>query len=147
MERDASSSSFSKLDSAQEKSLSCVPQQYVIPLLHRPDLLEAKEYANVAVIDVAALKKDSATRFHTIQEIRNVCRRLGFFQVVNHGVSESVLAETLFEASNFFDLPTKEKLKLMSNDVHKPVRYGTSLKDGIHKVQFWRVFSNTMLTP
>ena len=28
----------------------------------------------------------------------------------------------------------------MSNDVHKPVRYGTSLKDGVDKIQFWRVF-------
>ncbi|KAA8533918.1 hypothetical protein F0562_031435 [Nyssa sinensis] len=31
-------------------------------------------------------------------------------------------------------------MKLMSNDVHKPVRYGTSLKDSLDKVQFWRVF-------
>nr|KYP49749.1 Protein SRG1 [Cajanus cajan] len=138
MER-GSSSSFSTLDTAQEKGLSCVPQQYVISTLHRPNLAP-KEYANVAVIDVAALKNGSATRSRVVQEIRDACRRLGFFQVVNHGVGESVLDEALFVASKFFDLPTKEKVKLMSNDVHKPVRYGTSLKDGIDKVKFWRVF-------
>ncbi|CAJ1967828.1 unnamed protein product [Sphenostylis stenocarpa] len=48
--------------------------------------------------------------------------------------------EALLVASKFFELPTMEKVKLRSNDVHKPVRYGTSLKDGIDKVQFWRVF-------
>ncbi|TKY53542.1 Leucoanthocyanidin dioxygenase [Spatholobus suberectus] len=120
---------------AQEKDLSCVPQQYVIPTLHRSNLAP-KEYANVAVIDVAALKNGSATRYRAFQEIRDACRRLG----CDHGVSESVPDEALFVASKFFDLPTKEKVKLMSNDVHKPVRYGTSLKVGIDKVQFWRVF-------
>lgn len=43
-------------------------------------------------------------------------------------------------AFSFFNLPTQEKLKFKSNDVYKPVRYGTSLKDGLDKVQFWRVF-------
>ncbi|RDX73191.1 Flavanone 3-dioxygenase 3, partial [Mucuna pruriens] len=117
MERYESSSSFSTLDSAQEKGLSC------------PSTM-----SHVAVIDMAALKNGSATRSGVVQEIRDASRRLGFFQlngsyVVNHGESESVLDEALFVASKFFDLPTKEK-----------VRYGTSLKDGIDKVQFWRVF-------
>jgi len=43
-------------------------------------------------------------------------------------------------ASDFFKLPTEEKVKFMSNDVKKPVRYGTSLKDGDDKFQLWRVF-------
>lgn len=30
-------------------------------------------------------------------------------------------------------------MEFMSNDVRKPVRYATSLKKGIDKVQFWRV--------
>ncbi|XP_076952537.1 flavanone 3-dioxygenase 3-like [Bidens hawaiensis] len=33
-----------------------------------------------------------------------------------------------------------EKAQFMSKDVHKPVRYGTSIKDGVDKIQFWRVF-------
>jgi len=78
MERD--SSSFSTLDSAQEKGLSCVPHQYVIPSLHRPNLAP-KDYANVAVIDMAALKNGSPTRSCVIQQIRDACHRLGFFQV------------------------------------------------------------------
>ncbi|KAI6696148.1 hypothetical protein NL676_016267 [Syzygium grande] len=48
--------------------------------------------------------------------------------------------KALHAASSFFDLPTEEKMKYMSNDVHKPVRYVTSLKDGSDKIQFWRVF-------
>ncbi|XLU81358.1 hypothetical protein S245_004778, partial [Arachis hypogaea] len=60
--------------------------------------------------------------------------------IVNHGISESVLEGAISVASKFFDLPTKEKLKLGSSDVRKPVRYATSLKNGVDKHQFWRVF-------
>ncbi|XP_056696734.1 2-oxoglutarate-dependent dioxygenase 21, chloroplastic isoform X2 [Spinacia oleracea] len=35
----------------------------------------------------------------------------------------------------------------MSDDVHKPVRYGTSLKDGVDKIQFWRVFLKHYANP
>lgn len=35
----------------------------------------------------------------------------------------------------------------MSNDVYKPVRYGTGLKDGDDKVQFWRVFLKHYANP
>ncbi|PKH93916.1 hypothetical protein CRG98_049804 [Punica granatum] len=50
------------------------------------------------------------------------------------------MKEALSVASNFFDLPTEEKMKYMSNDVHEPVRYCTSMKDGMDKTQYWRVF-------
>lgn len=63
-----------------------------------------------------------------------------FFQIVNHGICQSILDQALSAAFDFFHLPTGDKMKFMSNDVHKPVRYGTSIKDGVDKIQFWRVF-------
>ena len=48
--------------------------------------------------------------------------------------------EALSTAFGFFDLPNQEKTKFMSNDVYKPVRYASSLRDGIDKIQFWRDF-------
>ncbi|XP_057745074.1 flavanone 3-dioxygenase 3 [Arachis stenosperma] len=137
-----SSSLFSTGNSAQEMGFTYVPQRYVVPTLQRPSL--APKDANVAVIDIAALRNNNGlsaeNRFRVIQEISDACRSLGFFQIVNHGISESVLEGAISVASKFFDLPTKEKLKLGSSDVRKPVRYATSLKDGVDKHQFWRVF-------
>lgn len=72
----------------------------------------------------------------------------GFYKkIVNHGICENVLDDALSAAFSFFNLPTSEKMKLMCNDVHKPVRYGTSLKDGMDKVQFWRVFLKHYANP
>lgn len=46
----------------------------------------------------------------------------------------------LAAASGFLNMPTAGKAKYMSNDVHRPVRYGTSIKDGVDTVQYWRTF-------
>lgn len=58
---------------------------------------------------------------------------------MNHGICQSILDGALSTAFDFFKLPSEEKMKFMSGDVHRPVRYSTSLKDGIDEIQFWRV--------
>ncbi|CAL0328488.1 unnamed protein product [Lupinus luteus] len=139
MEHDENPTSYSTGNSAQEKGISYVPERYVIADAQRPKL--APKEATVPFIDIAALRNiGSEERSRVLQEMREASCRFGFFQVVNHGVSEPVLDDAISVASKFFDLPTEEKLKLLSGDVHKPVRYGTSLKADDDKVQFWRVF-------
>ncbi|XP_050387487.1 flavanone 3-dioxygenase 3 [Argentina anserina] len=133
------SSSFPMGKTAQERGLPYVPERYVIPISHRASL--TPEVATVPTIDFGKLKQGSdEERTTVIQEIRTACRQLGYFQVINHGIHQSVLDGALAVASEFFELPGSEKAKLMCNDVHKPVRYGTSFKDGVDNIQFWRVF-------
>ncbi|XP_010062678.2 flavanone 3-dioxygenase 3 [Eucalyptus grandis] len=93
---------------------------------------------DVPLIDLGGLWKDPARRSAVIKDIANACHRFGFFQIVNHGICQTVMDEALHAVSSFFDLPTEEKMKYMSNDVREPVRYVTSLKDGIDRTQFWR---------
>ncbi|KAK9913962.1 hypothetical protein M0R45_037761 [Rubus argutus] len=136
---ESSSSSFSMGKSAQERGLSYVPECYVIPTSHRARL--TPQVAPVPIIDFGKFKRGSdQERAVVIQEIRTACRQLGFFNIINHGIHKSVLDGALSMASEFFELPGSEKAKFMCNDVHKPVRYGTSFKDGVDEFQFWRVF-------
>ncbi|KAJ4706522.1 2-oxoglutarate (2OG) and Fe(II)-dependent oxygenase superfamily protein [Melia azedarach] len=138
MDNEQISGSFTIGNSAQERGLSYVPECYKVPSSHRPSL--APEIANIPIIDLAKLRQGDEQRLMLTQEIGNACRRMGFFQVVNHGICQSVLDEVLSSAAEFFNLPTEEKQTFMSNDVYKAVRYGTSLKDGVDKIQFWRIF-------
>ncbi|CAO2830645.1 unnamed protein product [Amaranthus hypochondriacus] len=46
-----------------------------------------------------------------------------------------------------FCLPSNEFMKLMSNDVLEPMRYCTNLKDGVDKIQFWRLFLKHYANP
>ncbi|XP_004308028.1 PREDICTED: 2'-deoxymugineic-acid 2'-dioxygenase-like [Fragaria vesca subsp. vesca] len=110
-----------------------LPECYLNPTSHHASL--TPEVANVPTIDFGKLKKgsDEEERATVIQEIRTACRQLGFFQIINHGIPQSVLDGALVVASEFFELPDSEKAKFMSKDVHKAVRYETSFKP-------WRVF-------
>ncbi|XP_075111271.1 flavanone 3-dioxygenase 3-like isoform X2 [Nicotiana tabacum] len=141
-----SSSSFPIGETAQEKGLSYVPKCYMMPPSQRPSL--KSEFANVPMVDLAGMNDDNPLqRSIIIQDIANACRRNGFFHVINHGISQAILDGALSAAFGFFDLATEDKEKIMSNDVYKPVRYGTSLKDGEDKVQFWRVFLKHYANP
>ncbi|KAL0401008.1 UNVERIFIED_CONTAM: Flavanone 3-dioxygenase 3 [Sesamum latifolium] len=137
-EKNESSSSFPVGKTAQERGFSYVPECYKVQPEHRTDL--DSKLADVPLINLDGMSDDPARRSIIIQEIANACRCYGFFQVVNHGISQEILDGALSAAAGFFKLPNSGKTKFMSSDVHEPVRYGTSVRDGVDKVQFWRVF-------
>ncbi|XP_057774899.1 flavanone 3-dioxygenase 3 [Salvia miltiorrhiza] len=131
------SSSFSMGKSAQERGLSYVPKCYEAQAFDK-----SKSDANIwdaPTIDLARIA-DPTHRSILVQQVANACRNHGFFQIVNHGIAEATVEGALSVASTFLNLSTESKAKYMSNDVHNPVRYGTSLKDGVDKLQFWRTF-------
>ncbi|XP_060672905.1 flavanone 3-dioxygenase 3-like [Ziziphus jujuba] len=119
---------------------SHVPQRYVLPPSQRPN--PTPKYCpstNLPIIDLSSLQHPSL-RSNVIHEIRMACKELGFFQVINHGVPQSVINHALEAATEFFNLPIDEKMLLFSDDIHEPVRYGTSLNHVVDQVYFWRDF-------
>ncbi|CAN6456743.1 unnamed protein product [Victoria cruziana] len=51
--------------------------------------------------------------------LKQACEDSGFFYVVNHGISQELMDEVLDQSKRFFDLPIKEKMKLLRNKNHK----------------------------
>uniref|UniRef100_A0A0D3EH58 Non-haem dioxygenase N-terminal domain-containing protein n=1 Tax=Brassica oleracea var. oleracea TaxID=109376 RepID=A0A0D3EH58_BRAOL len=139
-EKGESSSIFKMGNSAQERSLPYVPDCYAVPPSYEPrDALDSN-FEIVPTIDISRLKGSDDERRGVIQELSSACQLFGFFQIVNHGINQNILDDALEVAHGFFELPAKEKKKFMSNDVYAPVRYTTSIKDGLDKIQFWRIF-------
>ncbi|KAK9095134.1 hypothetical protein Scep_026603 [Stephania cephalantha] len=125
-------------NTAQEKGSSHVPDHYLLPPSNRPS--QSMEMAVIPIIDISGLGKSSHDRSLVVKEIENACQNIGCFQIANHGIDPKAMSKVIAAASDFFNLPMKEKREFMSNDVNKPVRYGTSIKDGVDGVQYWRVF-------
>ncbi|CAL5029431.1 unnamed protein product [Urochloa decumbens] len=97
------------------------------------------------VINLARLRKDPATRALAIQDIARACREQGCFQVVNHGVSKSVMKGALEAASEFFELSPEYKELFASEDIRRPIRYDTSSRDGISKARsFLKHYANPL---
>lgn len=79
----------------------------------------------VPIVDFSKLRGTLSERSAAVQGIGRVCQKKGFFQVINHGISEDILHGALDAATAFFDLPVHDKSGLVSDDVTQPVRYST----------------------
>ena len=66
-------------------------------------------------------------------------------QVVNHGVSKSVMNGALEAATEFFEMSAENKEVFASDDIRSPIRYDTSGRDGISKSRsFLKHYANPL---
>ncbi|XP_021909354.1 protein DOWNY MILDEW RESISTANCE 6 [Carica papaya] len=110
-----------------------LPENYVRPESERPRLAEVSACQNVPVVDLGC---DDRTQI--IQQISDACKDFGFFQVINHGVSEETRDGMIGVAKEFFSLPMEEKMKIYSDDPAKTTRLSTSFNVKKEKVHNWR---------
>lgn len=119
-------------------ALNSVPIKYVFPQDSRPSAAEIAEGESIPIIDLSALDKSPEERLEAIKFLGQACADWGFFQVVNHGIQESLITSMLEAAHQFFSLSSEEKLKYESTDVLNPVRYGTSFNAKVDQFFNWR---------
>uniref|UniRef100_A0A5B6ZX38 Putative flavanone 3-dioxygenase n=1 Tax=Davidia involucrata TaxID=16924 RepID=A0A5B6ZX38_DAVIN len=112
---------------------STLPESYVRPESERPKLSEVADCKNVPVIDLGC-----GDRNLIVQQIGDACWHYGFFQLINHGVSNETVEKMLAVAHEFFGLPVEEKMKLYSDDPSKTTRLSTSFNVKKEMVHNWR---------
>ena len=71
--------------------------------------------ADIPIIDLSVLHKGNVSQAEldeVVKQVRFACENIGFFQIVNHGVSLE-LQRAVFQASRkFFELPMSEKMAM-----------------------------------
>ncbi|KAJ0589768.1 putative flavanone 3-dioxygenase [Helianthus annuus] len=147
IKREKSDSSFTSVMALIQKCQHNIPERYVLPPFQRPNPSRVDQISNNhPVIDLSKMNHP-AHRSRIINEVRMACNQLGYFQVINHGIPTSVMKDALDAAEDFFNLPSDEKTRFASTDVHEPVRYGTSVNHGTDKVFYWRDFIKHYANP
>ncbi|KAJ6773746.1 HYOSCYAMINE 6-DIOXYGENASE-LIKE [Salix purpurea] len=91
-----------------------LPEEYIFPLEKRPGKLPVSACKFVPVIDLDETAGDS--RAVISQKILKACQEFGFFQVINHGVPEDLMKDTLSMFKEFFDLPAEDKAIFYTED-------------------------------
>ncbi|CAI0379277.1 unnamed protein product [Linum tenue] len=87
--------------------IDSVPSRYL-----RPDLVDHPiSVADVPVVDLGKLI-DEATMDSELAVLHSACKDWGFFQLVNHGVSSTLVENMKTQVQEFFYLPMEEKQKL-----------------------------------
>ncbi|KAK7337148.1 hypothetical protein VNO77_17709 [Canavalia gladiata] len=151
-EYDAPESQYQKgVKQLYEKGhLDSVPKKYILPASERPtksveDPNVAKQNLQLPIIDFAELL--GPNRPQALQSLANACEQYGFFQLVNHCISDDVVNSMIDVSGRFFDLPLEERAKFMTTDMRAPVRYGTSFSQTKDTVLCWRDFLKLLCHP
>ncbi|XP_076943812.1 jasmonate-induced oxygenase 2-like [Bidens hawaiensis] len=81
-----------RVQSLSESGKPIIPDRYVKPPLDRPSFNSNPLDINIPLIDLAGMKTGDQTARETIlNEISVACREWGFFQVINHGLSDELV--------------------------------------------------------
>ncbi|KAL6129048.1 hypothetical protein ACLB2K_072401 [Fragaria x ananassa] len=113
----SSTTSFTSALTLSQLGDAHVPQRYVLPPPQRPINPSYPNLSTLPILDLSSLQS-SSLRPH----------------VINHGIPLSVMKDALSAAKEFFNLPVEDKILLGSDNVHAPVRYGTSINHAVDKV-------------
>ncbi|XP_023733506.1 protein DOWNY MILDEW RESISTANCE 6 [Lactuca sativa] len=123
------------LVSTWSRTAQILPENYVFPIGERPGSVEVPICQNIPLIDLA----EGQSQSQTIDTILAACEEFGFFQVINHGVSEDLIDDTMKVVKDFYDMPDEEKAKVYSIDPSKSCQlYTSSYTYADEKVHFWR---------
>lgn len=102
----------------------------------------------IPVIDYSLLATGTPDqRTKTTHDIGKACEEWGFFMLINHFVSKSLVEKMVDQVFAFFNLREEEKQEYAGKDVLDPIRYGTSFNASEDRVLFWRDFVKIIVHP
>ncbi|KAG4954812.1 hypothetical protein JHK87_040406 [Glycine soja] len=138
---------FSIKELVESNCLKSVPSNYFC-LKNPEDSILYYEADNIPTIDFSQLTSSNLNeRSKGIQQLGNACRDWGFFKLINHGVSETLMDKMLRASQRFFDLSEEEKREYAGGKVLDPIRYGTSFNLMVDKALFWRDYLKCHVHP
>jgi isopenicillin N synthase-like dioxygenase len=114
------------------RDVQSLPEAYVFPPDKRPGELVAPEFNN-PIIDFSKPVDE------TIPKILRAGQEFGFFQAINHGISQSLMDEAMVVLQEFFELPPEVKERVFTTDPGKKCRlYSSTLNYETENVHLWR---------
>ncbi|KAB2634820.1 2-oxoglutarate/Fe(II)-dependent dioxygenase [Pyrus ussuriensis x Pyrus communis] len=131
---------------ADSAALTSVPSEYTYTK-NPNDMGDANDPEHsIPIIDFALLTSAYPDqRAQMIQKLGRACQEWGFFQVINHGVPESLMEAMVDACQRFFELPEEEKKEFQTRNLLDPIKCGTSFNVAIDKVRLWRDYLKVSL--
>ncbi|MED6118180.1 hypothetical protein PIB30_000159 [Stylosanthes scabra] len=102
-----------------KQNLSTVPPRYIRPQQHDEDLVinEVDHSLEIPIIDLGKLLSVEDGNSE-LDKLHLASKDWGFFQLIHHGVSTSLVEKVKSEMQDFFNLPMSEKKKFWQTPQH-----------------------------
>lgn len=118
----------------KEKVEDVVVASYVCNNLEKPIVSNVSLLSQVPVIDMEKLLSNYGDDDTELKKLHLACKDWGFFQMINHGVSSSLLEKVRSEIQGFFNLSIEEK-KQFERQVGNLEGYGEMLVSYEQKIE------------
>ncbi|KAM7514960.1 hypothetical protein LguiA_004543 [Lonicera macranthoides] len=121
-----------------DSGISKIPRIFIHPPESLPDPQKSRAQGvrlNVPVIDMKEIH-DSGCRSRVVEEIGRAAGSIGFFQMVNHGVTEEILEAMVEAVRRFHEQPVEAKMELYSRNGGGGVRFYSN--EEFHEPKHWR---------
>ncbi|XWS42548.1 hypothetical protein CRYUN_Cryun16bG0023800 [Craigia yunnanensis] len=92
----------------------------------------------VPVIDLRDINLDPAAHTEIVDKIRYASEKWGFFQVINHGITQDVMNKVIAGVHRFHEQPKEVKMKFYSREYEKKVRFNSNFDLYKSKAANWR---------
>ncbi|XP_059632387.1 1-aminocyclopropane-1-carboxylate oxidase homolog 1-like [Cornus florida] len=105
-----------------EAGITNVPRIFI----HPPDNTDKSSDSSFPVIDLDGSHEDPIRHKEMVEQVIDASEKWGFFQVINHGIPVSVLAEMMDGVRRFYEQDTEVKKQWYTRDGTKTVVYNTN---------------------
>ncbi|RHN66661.1 putative oxoglutarate/iron-dependent dioxygenase, non-heme dioxygenase domain-containing protein [Medicago truncatula] len=126
-------------------NLPNIPHQYIQPIQARLDSCKIiphdSEEQSIPIIDFTNWDDPDVQ-----DSIFSAATKLGFFQIVNHGIPINVLDDLKASVHKFFELPVEEKKSVKENSPPEVVRLATSFSPHAESVLEWKDYLQLVYT-
>ncbi|GER25518.1 2-oxoglutarate (2OG) and Fe(II)-dependent oxygenase superfamily protein [Striga asiatica] len=122
-----------------DSGIKTVPRIFIRP----PDeLAQEKNHIQsnlqVPIIDLSGVNEDACAREKIIGEVKRASSEWGFFQLVNHGISQEVLDNMLDGIRKFHEQDGEVKREFNTRDMMRKVRFGSNIDLYRSRAANWR---------
>ncbi|XP_034686198.1 1-aminocyclopropane-1-carboxylate oxidase homolog 1-like [Vitis riparia] len=123
-----------------DAGLTKIPRMFINEQ-HKTDMTWGSRESSpesVPIIDFKGMDKDAALRTQIIKKVGEACEKWGFFQVVNHGIPESVLNDMIDGIRRFHEQDAETKKEYYSRDSQNKVRFSSNFDLYQARMANWR---------
>ncbi|XVF57157.1 hypothetical protein PTKIN_Ptkin06aG0181700 [Pterospermum kingtungense] len=117
-----------------------IPRIFLVPPgdICSADLDDHVNSFQIPIIDLRDVNLDPAAHKEIVEKIRYASEKWGFFQVINHGITQDVLDDVIAGVHRFHEQPKEVKMKFYSRDNEKKVRFNSNFDLYKSKAANWR---------
>ncbi|KAK6776207.1 hypothetical protein RDI58_027208 [Solanum bulbocastanum] len=134
-----------------DNGIKIVPERYIQPpkerILIDKKIMNSNDDIDQLLVAIDLSKLHGPEHYQVVGTITKAAETLGFFQVVNHGVTLELLESLKGAAHNFFAQPPMEKAVYLKEVSPSPlVKYGTSFVPEKEMALEWKDYVSMMYT-